>query len=197
MISHLYGILDHVDTNHVIIDVNNVGYHVKVPAAILNRMPAVGEKVKLLTVQIVKEDDVSLYGFLAKEERALFTHFLSVSGVGPKTAMAVISGFPIDKIISAVACSDVALISSIPGIGKKTAERIIVELKEKFAKVYSPNPTDRGVPIKDSSVVNDSIAALISLGYSHKEAREAVSRVALKEGDGVETVVKQSLKALI
>ena len=162
MISHLSGLLDHIDQNHVVIDVGNIGYQVKVPASVLNRLPPLGEKVKLYTIQVVREDDVSLYGFLNKEERALFSLFLSVSGVGPKTAMAIVSGFPIDRLVGAVAQGDTAVLSSISGVGKKTAERIVLELKDKIAKAYALKPSEMTAGLKgNQTTVTDAISALI------------------------------------
>ena len=198
MISHLAGVLEHVDQNQVVIDVGNIGYQVKVPASVLNRLPPVGDKVKLYTIQVVREDDISLYGFLNREERALFSLFLSVSGVGPKTAMAIVSGFPIDRLVGAVAQGDTAMLSSISGVGKKTAERIVLELKEKIAKAYALKPAEMMAGLKgDQSIIADSISALIALGYSPREAREAIMRLKMENADSVEVVLKEALKSLI
>jgi Holliday junction DNA helicase RuvA len=198
MISHLVGAIEHVGQNHVVIEVGNIGYHVKVPASVLARLPQVGEKVKLFTIQVVREDDISLYGFLAKEERSLFSLFLSVSGIGPKLAMALISGFSLDRLVSGIAQGDVELLSSISGIGRKTAERIVVELKEKIARAYAVQPAQMTVGLKgEQGVISDSISALIALGYSPREARDAI--MCLKTGNlsSVEEVIKEALKALM
>ncbi|MBU0630957.1 MAG: Holliday junction branch migration protein RuvA [Candidatus Margulisbacteria bacterium] len=199
MISHLNGILAGLDQNMVVIEVGNIGYLVKVPSAVASRLPVVGQPLKLFTIQIVREDDISLYGFLSTEERSLFSLFLSVSGVGPKMALALISAFPLDKLVAAVAKGDVALLSSVSGVGKKTAERVVVELKEKIAKKYAVTPQEMGAGIKggESSLGADSISALISLGYSPKEAREAVMRVDLEQVTSVEGVIKTALKNLV
>ena len=198
MISHLAGLLEHVDQNQVVIDVGNIGYQVKVPASVIGRLPPVGDKVKLYTIQVVREDDISLYGFLNREERALFSLFLSVSGVGPKTAMAIVSGFPIDRLVGAVAQGDTAVLSSISGVGKKTAERIVLELKEKIAKAYALKPAEMMTGMKgDRSIIADSISALIALGYSPREAREAIMRLKMENAESVEVVLKEALKSLI
>jgi len=198
MISHLSGTLEHVDQNHVVIDVGSIGYHVNVPATVLSRLPPAGEKVKLYTIQVVREDSVSLYGFLSKEERALFSLFLSVSGIGPKLALALISGFTIDRLVSAIAQGDVSLLSSISGIGRKTAERIIVELKEKIAKAYALKPSEMTIGMKgDQTLISDSISALIALGYSPREAREAIMRLNPENARSVESIIKEALKALV
>jgi Holliday junction DNA helicase RuvA len=198
MISHLSGTLEHIDQTHIVIDVNNVGYKVNVPASVLSRLPKPGEKIKLFTIQVVREDNISLYGFLNKEERSLFALFLSVSGIGPKLAMALLSGFPIDRLVSAIAQGDAALLSSISGIGRKTAERIIVELKEKIGKAYAIKPSEMTAGIKgESTLVSDAISALISLGYSPREAREAILRIDAQKFSSVEEIIKDALKGLI
>lgn len=198
MISHLNGTLEHIDQSHVVIDVGNVGYRVNVPASVLNRLPKVGEKVKLFTIQVVREDDISLYGFMQKEERALFSLFLSVSGIGPKLAMALISGFPIDRLVSAIASGDVALLSSVSGIGRKTAERIVVELREKIGRAYAIRPSEMTAGIRgESAIISDSIAALIALGYSPREAREAILKLNAEKMSSVEEIIKEALKALV
>ncbi|MFA6169869.1 MAG: Holliday junction branch migration protein RuvA [Candidatus Margulisiibacteriota bacterium] len=199
MIAHLNGTLESVSQNMVVIEVGHIGYLVKVPTAVISRLPAVGDPLKLYTIQIVREDDISLYGFLSTEERSLFSLFLSVSGVGPKMALALISSFPLDKLVSAVAQGDVALLSSVSGVGKKTAERVVVELKEKIAKKYAVTPQEMGAGIKggESSLGSDSISALISLGYSPREARDAVMKVDLETVTTVEGVIKTALKNLV
>ena len=198
MIAHLRGTLEHVDQTHVIIDVNNIGYKVNVPSAVLSRLPAIGQTVKLFTLQVVREDDISLYGFLAKEEKALFSTLLSVSGVGPKLAMALVSGFPLDQLVTAIAQGDTALLSSISGVGRKKAELIVVELKEKIAKAYAIKPSDMALGVKgDGGLVADSISALISLGYSPKEAREAIMKLDVQGAGSVEAIIKPALQRLV
>jgi len=197
MISHLKGTLEHIDKNHVIVDVNDIGYHVFVPTAALVRLPKVGEKVKLFTSQVVREDSLTLYGFLTKEERSLFNLLLSVSGVGPKASLSILSAFPIDKLITAITQANADLITTVPGIGKKTAQKLVIELKEKVAKAYSVKPSDMAVGIAENEpVASDAISALISLGYSPKEARVAIASIDTSSGD-VEIIIKQALKSLV
>ncbi|KPJ69548.1 hypothetical protein AMJ44_03555 [candidate division WOR-1 bacterium DG_54_3] len=199
MISHLNGILEHIDKKHLVVDVGNVGYHVNVPTSALARLPKVGEKIKLYTYQVVREDELSLYGFLAKEERNLFSLLLTVNGVGPKASLSILSGFPIDKLVTAITKGNVDLISTVPGIGKKTAQKLVIELKEKVAKAYAIKPSDMAIGMGgDEPVVSDAISALIALGYSPREARDAI----LKSGidlstQGVEDIIKQALKSLV
>ena len=199
MISHLKGILEHIDKAHLVVDVNSVGYHVHVSSGTMSRLPKLGESVHLFTYQVVREDDISLYGFLTKEERNLFKLLLSVSGIGPKASMSIISAFPINKVVTAITQGDVDLISTVPGVGKKTAQKLVIELKEKVAKAYAIKPADMTVGIKgDQGITQDAIAALISLGYSPREARDAILKSGIDlSSDNVEDVIKQALKALV
>jgi Holliday junction DNA helicase RuvA len=199
MISHLKGILEHVDKAHLVVDVANVGYHVHVSSGTLSRLPKVGEKIHLFTYQVVREDDISLYGFLSREERNLFALLLTVSGIGPKASMLIISGFPIDKIVTAITQGNVDLISTVPGIGKKTAQKLVIELKEKVAKAYAIKPSDMAIGMGgDEPIVSDAISALIALGYSPKEARVAILKSGIDlSSQNVEDIIKQALKGLV
>lgn len=198
MISHLNGTLEHVDKNHVVIDVGGVGYKVFLPTAALSRLPRVGEKIKLFTYQVVREDELSLYGFITKEERSLFSLLITVNGIGPKVSLSILSAFPLDRIVAAITQGNVDLISSIPGIGNKTAQKLVIELKEKVAKAYALNPMEMagGLP-GNATIVADAISALISLGYSPKEARDSIVRIGEENLNSVEEIVKQALRQLL
>jgi Holliday junction DNA helicase RuvA len=200
MISHISGILDHIEGNRVVIDVEGVGYAADVSNSFFTKSPKIGGKVKLYTCQVVREDSISLYGFVSKEERSLFSTLLSVSGIGPKGALALISEIPLDKLVAAITRGDVTFISRVKGIGSKTAQRLIVELKEKVAKAYAiePSKVSSGLPKEDSSL-KDAISALMTLGYSPSEARQAVEQcgIDLSVSPSIEDVIKASLKALV
>ena len=199
MISHLNGILEHIDKNHLVVDVGCVGYHVNVPTSTLSRLPKIGTEIKLFTCQVVREDNISLYGFLSKEERSLFSLLLSVSGVGPKASLSILSAFPIDKLVTAITQANADLITSVPGIGKKTAQKLVIELKEKVAKAYSLKPADMTIGLQgDTPIVSDSISALIALGYSPREARDAILKSGIDMANqDVESVIKHALKSLV
>ncbi|PIS28795.1 Holliday junction branch migration protein RuvA [Candidatus Saganbacteria bacterium CG08_land_8_20_14_0_20_45_16] len=199
MIAHLQGILELVDKNYLVVEVAGLGYHVKVATSTLARLPRVGETIKLFTHQLVREDDISLYGFLTKEEKNFFGLLLKVSGVGPKAALAFLSALPIEKLAAAIASGDVDLISTVPGIGKKTAQKLVIELKEKVAKAFAVKPSDLilGLAEEEKSLVSDAISALISLGYSPHEAREVILKVDLENAASVELIIKQALKELV
>lgn len=200
MISHLVGIIDHIDKDSLVIEVNGIGYKVNAAASVLNEIGSPGDRVKIFTEHIVREDSESLYGFKNKEEKSLFNSLLSVSGIGPKTAMTISSSYPMDKLVSAISQGNVNLLSSIQGIGKKTAERIVVELKDKIAKTYGVQLSDmaKGIP-GEENLVSDAISALITLGYSPKEARDAILKLNVDPINfkNVEDVLKAALKNLI
>jgi len=199
MISQLTGILDSIETNNIVVDVSGVGYKVNVPTSILGRLPKIGDSLKIFTYQVVREDANELYGFLRKEERHLFSILLSVSGIGPKMAIGLMSGIKMEDLVVAITRGNVDLLTSVPGIGLKTAQRLIIELKEKVAKAYSVAGGDiaRGMP-DENPLIADALSALITLGYSPKEAREAVRRsgVDATKAKNVEEIIKRSLKVL-
>lgn len=200
MISQIEGILDNIEKDRITIDVQGVGYEIFITNSTANILPQRGAKFKLFTYLNVKEDLLQLYGFSSKEEKSLFIHLISVSGIGPKGAMNILSSFEINKLVVAITQGDVDLLSSTPGIGKKTAGRIVVELKEKIAKAYS---LETGRSFMESSsekaLINDAVSALIALGYSAKEASQAIlnSGADLSQKGSIEEVIKKSLKASI
>jgi Holliday junction DNA helicase RuvA len=199
MIYQLTGILDSVEQNNVVIDVQGVGYKVFLPTSAIAKLPKPGEKIRIFTYQVVKEDSIELYGFLRKEERGLFSMLLSVSGIGPKSASSLLSGIKMEDLVIAIAKGSVDLITTVPGIGLKTAQRLIIELKEKVGKAYAISGAGslNGLPAEDP-IIADAIAALMTLGYSPKEARDAIMRsgIDLAKVKGTEEIIKQSLKAL-
>jgi len=199
MISHVAGVLEHKDKNFVTVDVAGVGYKIFAPSSTLDSLPQPGEKVKLYTEQVVREDSLSLYGFISKEERNLFATLLTVSGVGPKGALALISGAPLNKLVAAITQGNVDLLVTVPGIGQKTAQRIIIELKEKLAKTYGLKPAQMTVGISgDTTLISDAMSGLMTLGLTPREAREAITGLKDKlEGlKSVEEIIKAALKNL-
>ncbi|MBU0686276.1 MAG: Holliday junction branch migration protein RuvA [Candidatus Margulisbacteria bacterium] len=199
MISHLSGKLEHKEADHVVVDVGNIGYHVTVPASTIPRLPEIDQEIKLFTLQIVREDDISLYGFLTKEERNLFKILLKVNGVGPKAATAIIGAFNLDKLVTAITKGNVDLITSVPGIGKKTAQKIVIELKEKVSKAFGGMEASGGGSVDlfkgESQEVLDAVSALVALGYSAKEAKEMILKLEPKVlGAGTEIIIKNALQ---
>ncbi|MSU75968.1 Holliday junction branch migration protein RuvA [Patescibacteria group bacterium] len=186
MIAQLTGTLVRKDPSGVVIDVNGVGYAVTTPVSTLTDLPDTGEQITLHTYTYVREDALALYGFLTPAEQRLFVQLLSVSGIGPKVAMAILSLATPDDIRSAISAGDADFISSVPGIGKKTAERVIIDLQDKMEMV-----TASGEPRGNEEVVE----ALVGLGYGRKEARQAVAGAA-KQESGDDAILKAALKEL-
>lgn len=188
MIGRLNGVLLEKTPPLVLIDVNGVGYECEVPMSTFYELPAVGEKVLLLTQFIVREDAQLLYGFGSARERLTFRQLLKVNGVGAKSALAILSGLSVDDLARAVALQDAALLTRVPGVGKKTAERLLLELKDKLAPsgaASSPGDQGRGG--------DDVLNALLALGYNEREARAAIKSlpadVTVAEG------IRQALKS--
>jgi len=178
MIAFLEGILAEALPTQIIVNVHGVGYQVLVPVSSYERLPQPGQPVKILTHLAVREDAHVLYGFFSAAERDLFRLLLlHVSGVGPKMALAVLSGLPVEMFKSAVVSGDIAMISKISGIGKKTAERIVLELKDKVGVAAEWEASSaKNAPGETDVRLHDAVLALISLGYKQVEAHKAVRR---------------------
>lgn len=199
MIEFLEGGLAEVFPTHAIIDVHGVGYCVHIPLSTYEKLPPPGGKVRILTHMVVREDAHLLYGFGSTAERDLFRLLVNhVNGVGPKIALTIISGLPVESFKAAVVAGDVASISKISGVGKKTAERIVLELKDRLgvaaeweaaSAANAPSPQDRAI--------HDAVLALISLGYKQAEARKAIkSAIGGRTDLSVEDIIRLALKSL-
>jgi Holliday junction DNA helicase RuvA len=189
VIGRLHGVLADKNPPQVLVDCNGVGYEVDVPMSTFYNLPGVGEKVSLLTHFVVREDAQILYGFASGSEREAFRQLIKISGVGPRTALAVLSGMSVGDIAHAVTTQDAARLVKVPGIGKKTAERLLLELKGKIG-------ADLGSPSAGatSDSQTDILQALVALGYSDKEAQATLK--SLPKDVGVSEGIKQALKAL-
>jgi len=190
MIGRISGILLDKTPPLALIDCNGVGYECEVPMSTFYLLPQVGDKVTLLTHFVVREDAQLLFGFGTKQERLMFRQLLKVNGIGAKSALAILSGLSIDELIQAVSLQEAGLLTRVPGIGKKTAERLLLELKDKFT-------LDSALSIKGSgmaSISQDVLNALIALGYNERESLNAVKSldINLTVNDGI----KQALKYL-
>ena len=190
MIGKLTGTLLEKNPPQILIDCHGVGYEVDVPMSTFYNLPAVGEKVALLTNFVVREDAQILYGFGTSQEREAFRQLIKISGVGPRTALSVLSGMGVSDLAQAVTAQEAGRLVKVPGIGKKTAERLLLELKGKLG-------ADIGVPaggVVRGESHSDILQALVALGYSDKEA--ALALKALPEDVGVSEGIKLALKSL-
>ena len=190
MIGRLTGTLLEKLPPQVLLDVGGVGYEIDVPMSSFYNLPAVGERVTLVTHFVVREDAQQLYGFLSLKERVAFRELIRISGVGPKLALSVLSGMSADELAQCIVMQDAALLTRVPGIGKKTAERLLLELKGRLADAL---PQVGGVSVS-AGVTHDALGALLALGYSDKEALPALKQ--LPEGLSLEESIRQALKLL-
>jgi len=195
MITFLEGILDEKEPAHVVLNVGGVGYEVVISLNSYDRLPTPGETVRLLIHDHIREDEHRLFGFMTADERRVFTLLLGVSGIGPKIALSALSGMTVREIKVAIKDGDVKRLSSISGIGKKTAERMIIELRDKFGagEILAASTTGQS---ETDIKLRDAILALISLGYKRTEAQELVLRVINQPnmaGATVEDIVRKSL----
>jgi Holliday junction DNA helicase RuvA len=191
MIGRITGVLLEKNPPQVMVDVNGVGYEIDVPMSTFYNLPAKGERVSLFTHQVVREDAHLLFGFASEVERATFRALLKISGVGPKVGLAVLSGMSVQDLAEAVAMQDAGRLTKVPGIGKKTAERLLLELKDKL-KVDVRIAVGGEVPKASSQA--DVLNALVGLGYSEKEALLAVKQ--LPADIAVSDGIRQALKSL-
>ncbi|OOG55680.1 Holliday junction branch migration protein RuvA [Rhodanobacter sp. C03] len=196
MIGRLRGILISKQPPSLLIEVAGVGYEVEAPMSTIYDLPGIGKEVILLTHHAVKEDSVTLYGFLHEAERALFRSLLKVSGIGAKIALAVLSGVATDHFARLVHAGDVVALTKIPGIGKKTAERIVVELRDRLDGLSSlPGASiqSAGAPL---DAAGEATVALQQLGYKPAEVTRLVQKVAA-EGDNAEAIIRKALRAAL
>ena len=199
MIAHLKGILRKKTTHTIIIEVNGVGYEVIPPLSTFYSLPEENEEVGIHIYTHVREDALLLFGFQTMIEKDIFRLLISVSGIGPKLAINILSGIGPDDLLTAVAGNDVARLQSIPGVGKKTAERMALELKDKARKLMSDSeipPVQIPAP-EHKTILDDALSALLNLGYPVKTARQAVEKAILNLKDvSLEGVIKEALRLL-
>lgn len=200
MIGRLRGTLAEKQPPHLLLDVGGVGYEVEVPMTTLYRLPAQGEVVTLHTHLVVREDAHLLYGFGEKRERELFRELIRLNGVGPKLALALMSSLEVDELVRCVQAQDTSVLVKVPGVGKKTAERLLVELKDRFkAWENLPNIAPLVLPNQAAGAASaeaDAVSALVALGFKPQEASRAVAAV---EGEDLssEELIRRALKGMV
>ena len=200
MYSYIRGPLAEIETDHIVIDVNGIGYNIYVPVNCYDYLPGLGEECKVHTYLHVREDAMILYGFLTKDDLELFKQLITVSGIGPKGAIGILSALSADDLRFAILAGDSKAISKAPGIGAKTAQRVILELKDKMSLEDAFEKKSEHIQAQQISsnnqVKNDAVLALNALGYSSSESLKAVSRVEITPDMDVEDVLKQALKQM-
>ena len=197
MIYSLKGILTYIDSTFVVVECSGIGFKCFASTSTITSLKSIGNEVSLLTYMAVKEDAMDLYGFISQNELDAFKLLISVSGVGPKAAMSVLSALDPEKLSLAVSCGDVKSIQTAQGIGKKTAERIVLELKDKMASVASPAMSAQAQDVRNavtSSKTSEAIEVLVSLGFNQSDASLCVSK--LDPGLTVDEIIRKALKML-
>lgn len=195
MIASLTGTLRSKSPTEILVDVNGVGYSVSIPLSTYSRLGEINSSVSLLTYLHVREDAMLLFGFATESERNLFRLLISITGIGPKTAQGILSGISVAELHQHISAGNVNALTAIPGIGRKTAERLVVELRDKIGRTDQSPETATGD--KSAQVRNEALLALTSLGYNRVSAEKAI-RMALNDGSGaqvsLEELIKKALK---
>lgn len=186
MIGTLRGLLTHKSATEIIIEVGGVGYRVLVPLGVLSDLPPMGKEVFLHIHTHVREDAIHLFGFMSEGEKKAFMTLLGISGIGPKVALNIISGIPYEEFLLAVEGEDITRLTRIPGLGKKTANRIVLELRGKLPREGEPVGTEH----------EDALSALMNLGYRKPEAAEAIELATADGHTDIEAVLREALKRL-
>jgi Holliday junction DNA helicase RuvA len=194
MIGRITGTLLEKNPPQITVDAAGIGYEIDVPMSTFYNLPATGERVSLHTHLVVREDAHLLFGFLTEDERAMFRQLLKISGVGARTALAILSGLSVGEIAQAVVMQDAGRLVKIPGIGKKTAERLLLELKDKLPKTQLAGAARVGPDATTADASSDILNALLALGYSEREALGAMKQ--LPADAGVSEGIRQALKLL-
>src|SRR5216683_6632776 len=200
MIAHLHGVLAVKTVERIVIDVHGVGYQAVVPLSTYYALPDLQERVTLLTTMYVREDTMRLYGFATQEEQEVFERLISVSSVGPRLALNMLSSLSAADLCQAIAQADTRRLQAIPGVGRKTAERVVLELQDKMAALdlTRAGPSQPGVTA-DEQVLRDVVSALLNLGYRQNEAEKAVRATCAQQGGSLtlEALLKDALQALV
>lgn len=194
MIGSLNGLIISKKPSEVLLEVNGIGYEIYIPLSTSFKLPSVDQTVQLLTHLIVREDQHTLYGFITEDERKLFRALIKISGVGAKLALTILSGINVEGFIRSVQMQDVDTLVHLPGIGKKTAERLLVEMKDKVGQMGDIAQND-AVESKDLRIIKEAHNALTSLGYKSVEARKILDGID-SNGLTVEALLKQALQSL-
>lgn len=197
MIAHLHGELARVEADYVVVDVNGVGYKVYAPLAVITQLPPIGDEVRLQVTTIVKEDSITLYGFLDEAQQSMFELLLTVSGVGPKVALSILSVMQVETIVNAISSESFIELNRVPGVGTKTAQRIVLELREKITTLVWAQAA-RKTLAPEQQVLNDAIEGLVALGYNRNDARSAAEEAlrSVKDKRDTASIIRSALKML-
>jgi Holliday junction DNA helicase RuvA len=194
MIAYINGILADIGLDSITVDVGGVGYSILIYGQVLRSLPEIGSEVKIYTYLDVKEDDMKLYGFMSTRDKDVFTKLLSVSGVGPKGAQAILDQLPVDDLIAAVISGDSKSIAKAKGVGAKTAQKVIIELKDKLDISDSIYGGYDEYVAADNNAISEAAEALVTLGYSNSDALKAIRKIENADEMSAEDLIKRALK---
>lgn len=199
MYAYIKGEIADITEDNLVLECNNIGYNIRIPLSVAQRLPGIGATVKIYTYTSVREDAFSLFGFLSKDDLEIYKKLIAVSGIGPKGALSILSAMSAEDLRFAILSGDVKAISKAQGIGHKSAERIILELRDNVQLMGSaalePNVMAAGVPA-ESSAKNEAVEALTSLGYTPSDALKAVRQITVTEDMDAGTILKQALRII-
>ena len=200
MYAYIKGTVTDLNDSQIVIENNGIGYLINCPLGISAEIGGIGDEVTVYLYQSVKEDDISLYGFNSRAQKEMFLKLITVSGIGPKVAHTICASLSAEQIAAAVMSNNVALLTGVKGLGKKTAERIILELKDKLKAQLGGSASVSATPVAmavsaggDTGVMQDAVGALVVLGYKDQEAADAVA-AAYEDGIGLEDLIRKALK---
>ena len=200
MYAYIKGEIAEITEDNVVIECNNIGYNIKVPFSVIQKLPGIGQSIKIYTYTSVREDAFVLYGFLTKDDLYIFKKLITVNGIGPKGALGILSAMSADDLRFAIIAGDSKTISKAPGIGAKSAERIILDLKDKISLPSETEGNDSivptGVSLQESDAKNEAVEAMVALGYSAAEALKAVRQLEITDDMDSGMILKAALKLI-
>ena len=200
MYAYIKGEIADISEDNLVLECNNIGYNIRIPLSVAQRLPGIGAVVKIYTYTSVREDAFNLFGFLSKDDLEIYKKLIAVNGIGPKGALSILSAMSADDLRMAIVSGDAKAIAKAPGVGNKSAERIILELKDKIGLRLSYEEDVDYVQMSDASgnsaAKNEAIEALVSLGYTPTEALKAVKQLELTEDMDSGAILKQALKVI-
>ena len=201
MYAYIKGEIADISEDNLVLECNNIGYNIRIPLSVAQRLPGIGAVVKIYTYTSVREDAFNLFGFLSKDDLEIYKKLIAVNGIGPKGALSILSAMSADDLRMAIVSGDAKAIAKAPGVGNKSAERIILELKDKIGlRLSFEEDTDfaqNSDASGNSAAKNEAIEALVSLGYTPTEALKAVKQLELTEDMDSGAILKQALKVIV
>lgn len=199
MYAYIKGEIADITEDNLVLECNNIGYNIRVPLSVVQRLPGIGSTVKIYTYTSVREDAFQLFGFLSKDDLEIYKKLITVNGIGPKGALGILSAMSADDLRLAILSGDAKTIAKAPGIGAKSAERIILDLKDKVSLQLEPSDSGAAVinTFENTAAKNEAIEALVALGYTPAEALKAIKQVPITDEMESGEILKRALKALI